>query len=82
MSGNFARKREGKGEKISLPVSLKTKEKWNEVEKALAGQGYEIDADQTDRAVRRIIRSLEAAMEVVGNPGRPKRNELDPERVK
>ena len=67
MSGNLVRKREGKGERITLPVSPETKEKWEEVGKALADRGYEIDADQ---AVRRLIRSLEAVV----NPGRPKRN--------
>ena len=64
---SIVRKRERKGERITLPVSLGTKEKWEEVGKALADRGYEID---TDQAVRRIIRSLEAVV----NPGRPKRN--------
>jgi len=67
MSGKIIRKREGRGEKISLPVSPETKKKWEEVGKALADRGYEID---TDQAVRRIIRSLEA----VTNPGRLRRN--------
>ncbi len=66
MGGKIIRKREGKGERITLPVSAETKEKWEEVGKALAEKGFEID---TDRAVRRIIRSLEAVV----NPGRPKR---------
>ena len=72
MAGKIVRRREGKGEKISLPVSLETKEKWNEVEKALSERGFKID---TDQAVRRIIRSLE----VVLNPGRPKRTVMGPE---
>ena len=72
MSGKIVRKREGRGEKISLPVSHETKKKWEEVGKALADRGYEID---TDQAVRRIIRSLEA----VTNPGRPRRNSGVPE---
>jgi hypothetical protein len=67
MSGQIVRKREGRGEKISLPVFPETKKKWEEVGKALADRGYEID---TDQAVRRIIRSLEAVV----NPGRPRRN--------
>ena len=57
----------GEGERITLPVSLKTKEKWEAVGNAFAERGEEID---TDQAVRRIIRSLEAVL----NPGRPKRN--------
>jgi hypothetical protein len=64
---SIVRKREGKGERITLPVSLETKEKWEGVGKVLAERGYEID---TDQAVRRIIRSLEAVV----NPGRTKRN--------
>ena len=72
MSGKIVRKREGRGEKVSLPVSPETKEKWEEVGKALADRGYEIDSDQ---AVRRIIRSLEAVV----NPGRPRRNAGVPE---
>ena len=67
MSGKIVRKREGRGEKSSLPVFPETKEKWEEVGKALADRGYEID---TDQAGRRIIRSLEAVV----NPGRPRRN--------
>lgn len=67
MSGSIVRKRDGKGERITLPVSRETKEKWEEVGKALADRGYEID---TDQAVRRIIRSLEA----MTNPGRTRRN--------
>ena len=66
MTGKIVRKREGKGEKISLPVSLETKEKWEEVGKALEERGFEID---TDQAVRRIIRSLESVV----NPGSPRR---------
>ena len=65
MSGKIVRKLEGRGEKFSLPVSPETK--WEEIGKALADRGYEIDANQS---VRRIIRSLEA----VTNPGRPRRN--------
>ena len=75
MSGKIVRKREGRGEKISLPVFPETKEKWEEVGKALADRGYEID---TDQAVRRIIRSLEAVL----NPGRSKRNAVGPEGAK
>ncbi|MHB1287610.1 MAG: hypothetical protein ACYCYP_13870 [Leptospirales bacterium] len=45
MSGAIVRKREGKGERITLPVSLETKEKWEEVGKSLAERGYEIDTD-------------------------------------
>jgi hypothetical protein len=67
MSGKIVRKREGRGEKISLPVSTETKEKWEEVGKGLAEKGFVID---TDQAVRRIIRSLEAVV----NPGTPRRN--------
>lgn len=69
---SIVRKREGKGERITLPVSAETKEKWEEVGKALAEEGFEID---TDQVVRRIIRSLEAVV----NPGRPKRNAVDTE---
>ena len=72
MSGAIVRKREGKGERITLPVFRETKEKWEEVGKALSEKGYEID---TDQAVRRIIRSLEAVL----NPGRPRRNAGGPE---
>ena len=72
MSGNLVRKREGKGERITLPVSSLTKEKWEEIGKALSEKGYEID---TDKAVRRIIRSLEAVV----NHGRPSRNEGKPD---
>lgn len=72
MSGTIVRKREGKGERITLPVSPETKEKWEAVGKALEEKGFEID---TDQAVRRIIRSLEAVV----NPGRPKRNAVGPE---
>ena len=72
MSGAIVRKRERKGETITLPVSPETKEKWEAVVKGLADRGYEID---TDQAVRRIIRSLEAVV----NPGRPKRNAVDTE---
>ena len=75
MSGKIVRKREGRGEKISLPVSHETKKKWEEVGKALADRGYEID---TDQAVRRIIRNLEA----VTNPGRPRRNAVGSEEGK
>ena len=75
MSGPIVRKREGKGERITLPVSPETKKKWEEVGKALAERGYEID---TDQAVRRIIRSLEAVL----NPGRSKRNAVGPEGAK
>lgn len=62
---SIVRKREGKGERITLPVSPETKEKWEAIMKGLAEKGFEID---TDQAVRRIIRSLEAVV----NPGRPK----------
>ena len=72
MSGQIVRKREGKGERITLPVSLETKTKWEAVQKALAEKGFEID---TDQAVRRIIRSLEAVV----NPGRPNRNAVGSE---
>ena len=72
MTGKIVRKLEGKGEKISLPVSVETKTKWEEIAKALLERGFEIDADQ---AVRRIIRSLESVV----NPGRPKRNAVGPE---
>ncbi|MHB1287656.1 MAG: hypothetical protein ACYCYP_14105 [Leptospirales bacterium] len=75
MSGNLVRKREGRGERITLPVSPETKKKWEEVGKALSEKGYEIDAD---RAVRKIIRSLESVV----NPGRPKRNAVGPEGAK
>lgn len=75
MSGKIVRKREGKGERITLPVSSETKAKWEEIGKALSEKGYEID---TDQAVRRIIRTLEAVV----NPGRPKRNAVGPETVK
>ncbi len=68
----IVRKREKKGERITLLVSVETKERWEEVGKALAERGYEIDCDQ---AVRRIIRSLEAVV----NPGRPKRNAVGSE---
>ncbi len=72
MSGAIVRKRERKGERITLPVSPETKEKWEAVVKDLADRGYEID---TDQAVRRIIRSLETVV----NHGRPKRNAVDAE---
>ncbi|MHB1286521.1 MAG: hypothetical protein ACYCYP_08185 [Leptospirales bacterium] len=73
--GKIVRKREGKGERITLPVSSSTKAKWEEVGKALAERGYEID---TDQAVRRIIRSLEAVL----NPGRQKRDAVGPDGAK
>jgi hypothetical protein len=66
VSGKIVRKREGKGERITLPVSPETKDRWEAIRKALSERGFEID---TDQAVRRIIRSLEAVV----NPGRPKR---------
>lgn len=72
MSGNLVRKREGKGKAIRLPISPETKRRWDEIGKALSEKGYEID---TDQAVRRIIRSLEAVV----NPGRPKRNAVGSE---
>ncbi|MHB8422331.1 MAG: hypothetical protein ACYDAM_06105 [Leptospirales bacterium] len=75
MSGAIVRIRKGKGERITLPVSPETKTKWEEVGKALAEKGFVID---TDQAVRRIIRSLEAVV----NPGRPKRNAVGREAVK
>ena len=67
MTGKIVRKREKKGEKITLPVSSETKNRWETIQKSLLEKGFEIDCDQ---AVRRIIRSLEAVV----NPGRPKRN--------
>ena len=67
MTGKIVRKLEGKGEVIRLPVSPSTEENWEEVRKTLIAEGYEID---TDQAVRRIIRNLEAVV----NPGFPKRN--------
>jgi hypothetical protein len=72
MSGQIVRKREGKGERITLPVSPETKTKWEAVQKALTEKGFEID---TDQAVRRIIRSLESVV----NPGRPRLNSVGPE---
>jgi hypothetical protein len=75
MSGKIVRKREGKGERITLPVSPETKNRWETIQKALLEKGFEIDCDQ---AVRRIIRSLEAVV----NPGRPKRNAAGPEEGK
>lgn len=75
MRGKIVRKLEGRGEKISLPVSPETKEKWEEVQRALITKGYEIDTDQT---VKRIIRSLEAVV----NPGPPRRNSVGPEEDK
>ena len=45
MTGTIVRKREGKGERITLPVSVETKKKWEEVGVALAERGYEIDTD-------------------------------------
>jgi hypothetical protein len=59
MSGKIYRKREGKGERITLSVSVETKTKWEEVQKALIAKGYVID---TDMIVRRAIRSLEAGV--------------------
>ena len=70
--GRIVRKRGGKGERITLSVSPETKNRWETIQKALLEKGFEIDPDQ---AVRRIIRSLE----VVVNPGRPKRNAVGPE---
>ena len=75
MTGKIVRKLEGKGEVIRLPVSPSTKENWEEVRKTLIDEGYEID---TDQAVRRIIRNLEAVV----NPGRPRRNAGVPEGAK
>ncbi len=75
MSGKIVRRREGEGERITLPVSRETKTKWETIGKVLAEKGFEID---TDQAVRRIIRSLEA----VANPGRPKRNAVGTEAAK
>lgn len=72
MTGKIVRKRERKGERITLPVSSETKNRWETIQKALIEKGFEIDCDQ---AVQRIIRSLE---EVV-NPGRPRRNAVGPE---
>ncbi len=57
--GKIVRKREGKGERITLPVSSSTKEKWEAIQEALSEKGYEID---TDQAIRRIIRSLESVL--------------------
>ena len=60
----IVRKRESKKvEKIALQVSHETKEKWEEVGKAIAARGFEID---TDQAVRRIIRSLESVLKPEG----------------
>lgn len=72
MTGKIVRKREGKGERIMLPVSSETKNRWETIQKALIEKGFEIDCDQ---AVRRIIRSLEAVL----NPGRPGRNAVGSE---
>ena len=72
MTGKIVRRKEGKGEGIRLPVSPSTKEKWEEIQKALLEKGLEID---TDQAVRRIILSLEAVV----NLGRPKRNAVGSE---
>lgn len=71
MSGALVRKREGRGEKISLPVSKETKIEWEAFRKALEEKRYEID---TDQAVRRIIRSLKSVV----SPGRPRRNAVVP----
>lgn len=57
--GKIVRKREGKGERITLPVSSSTKGKWEAIQEALSEKGYEID---TDQAIRRIIRSLESVL--------------------
>ena len=60
----IVRKREGKKiEKLTFQVSHDTKEKWDEVGKALSDRGFEID---TDQAVRRIIKSLEAVLKPEG----------------
>lgn len=59
MGVKIIRRREGKGERITLPVSPSTKEKWEAVVKALVEKGFEIDHD---RAVQRIIRSLEGVL--------------------
>ncbi len=60
----IVRKRESqKLTKLTFQVSHDTKEKWEAVGKALAAQGFEID---TDQAVRRIIRSLEAVLKPEG----------------
>ena len=59
MTGKIVRKREGKGERITLPVSSETKSRWETVQKALLESGFEID---TDQAVQRIIRSLEGVL--------------------
>jgi hypothetical protein len=72
MGKTIIRKREGKGERITLPISPETKKKWEAVGKALAERGFEID---TDQAVRRIIRSLEAILT-------PRRNTAGPEEDK
>ena len=72
MNRHIIRKLEGKGERITLPVSLETKKRWEEIQNALTKIGFEID---TDQAVRRIIRSLDAAL----NPGHPKRKAVGSE---
>lgn len=60
----IVRRRESKKlEKLTLQVSHETIEKWDEVGKALAARGFEID---TDQAVRRIIKSLEAVLKPEG----------------
>ncbi len=59
MTGKIVRKREGKGERITLPVSSETKSRWETIQKALSERGFEID---TDQAVQRIIRSLEGVL--------------------
>ena len=66
MTGRIVRKREGNGERITLPVSPETKNRWETIQKALSEKGFVID---TDQAVRRIIRSLEAARNAVGSEG-------------
>lgn len=57
--GKIVRKRERKGDRITLPVSSSTKSKWEEIGKGLSEKGYEID---TDQVIRRIIRSLEPVL--------------------
>ncbi len=60
----IVRKRESKKlGKLTFNVSHETIEKWEAVAKALSDRGFEID---TDQAVRRIIKSLEAVLKPEG----------------
>lgn len=57
------RKIKGRGERISIPVSQATKEKWETSHRVLREKGYEVNFDGI---VLRIIKSIETEVKKSG----------------